>query len=253
MLVKYALPLLCIALATTSCVATNPSAGHKLPKFSSVALDQTPSASTPQVTETPQAATPPQATETPQAATPPQATETPKREEPSTHVFLKVGLRDLEDDTFWNEVDRPLYFGVEVDYREPGSHLGVEFGFGFAIDAKDRGAIDTVASFFEGYGGIRFTGDMGPGNRIHPYIGAGAVAIFADERHIAGAAKVDDGDITFGGYAHIGAYYSINRHIHVGVDGRIVFGTDLDFNFGPSDISTDADYKQLSFMIGTGF
>lgn len=222
---KFALPLVLAVLTTTGCSTTQSRPLRQLPKFTSLELDEAPGPSTQQ------------------------APVTTKRAQPSTHVFLKVGTRSLDDDTFWSEVDRPLAFGVEVDYRDPGSILGAEFGIGFAIDAEDRALIDTVGSFIEAYGGLRLTGDMGPGKRIHPYIGAGAVVMFAYEEHFTGVVDVDDDDTTFGGYAHVGAYYSISRHIHIGVDGRIVFGTDLDM-FG---ISTDADYKQLSFMVGTGF
>lgn len=222
---KFALPLFLAVLSTTGCSTTQSRPLRQLPKFSSAEFNETARVRTRQTQEV------------------------AKRPDPRTHVFLKVGTRVLKDDTFWSEVDRPLAFSAEIDYRRPDSAIGAEFGFGFAIDAKDRAAVDTVGKFYEIYGGIRFTGDMGPDKQIHPYLGVGLTAIVASERHVAGPVDDDDSDIATGAYAHIGAYYSINRHIHVGIDGRVVFGTDMEL-FG---IDTNADYQQLSLIFGTGF
>jgi len=231
MFARVALPLLLTAFATTACSTTNSGSLKQLPTFTSTTLD-TSTQATPVTPAAPQQAQPAR-----------------KRPEPSVLVFLKIGGRSLDDDKFWDEVDHPFTIGAEFAFRKPESTFGPEFGLSFAVDGEDRAALDTVATFFEAYGGLRATGDFGPGKRIHPYAGAGLVGILADERHVAGASKIDDNDVTLGGYAHIGVYYSISRLIHIGVDGRIVFGTDLDL----FSTSTDADYEQLTFIIGAGF
>jgi hypothetical protein len=61
-----------------------------------------------------------------------------------------------------------------------------------------------------------------------------------------GGFTTSDDDTTFGGYAHLGAFWRVPGGFSVGVDGRIATTSDLEL-FG---VDTDADYSQIALTLG---
>ncbi len=227
MFVKSVLPALALALATTSCATTH-EASRRLPEISAPMLVQD------------------------SAALEAPAENNTQESNGLSHVFIKFGRMSLDDRTFWGDVNRPASFGIEVDVRETDSAVGLELGFSLARDGDvflNFGSDRSNSTFIEVYGGVRITGDFLPRKRLHPYVGVGATVILAEIERVAGPISTGDDNVTLGGYAHAGCYYNLSRVISVGVDGRMVFGTELDMFGG----KTDADYEQLAFILGIGF
>ena len=227
MFAKFVLPALALTLATTSC-ATTSATSRRLPKICAPVLAEDST-----VVQQP-------------------AENNSQQRNSRSHVFIKLGRMSLDDRAFWTDVNRPASFGIEADFREADSAIGPEFGFAFGRDGDvflNFGTDQSNSTFIEIYGGVRITGDFLPRKRLHPYIGVGATVILAELERVVGLISTADDNATLGGYAHAGFYYDLNRVISVGVDGRTVFGTELDMFGG----KTDADYEQLSFILGIGF
>ena len=167
---------------------------------------------------------------------------------PRSQFFITLGQRTMDDDVAWDMIDEPFALGLEYASRSGSSPFGFEGGLLLASDNTTLAGVDVDNAFVELYLGGRVTGDFGPEDRFHPYIGAGADFIFADITGSVGGFSVSDNDTSVGLYVHAGAYYRLGSSFSIGVDGRILTGTDVDL-FG---IATDADYQQISVMFGWG-
>ncbi len=166
-----------------------------------------------------------------------------------TRFTVSLGRRSMDDEVAWDRLENPFMLGFEGDYRAADSPLGAEYGLLIAADSDEVAGIDITSTFLELYGGVRLTGDIGSAKRLHPYIGAGVTLIFADVTTSFGFTENSDDDLTLGGYVRGGIYYDINRRFSIGVDGRVVYGTDIRL----AGINSDADYEQLALVFGWGF
>jgi opacity protein-like surface antigen len=81
---------------------------------------------------------------------------------------------------------------------------------------------------------------------VRPYVGGGALRIFASTDSGANAWNGGDDDTSFGFYGNAGVYFKVGDHFNIGLDGRIVRGTKILL----VGVEGDADYEQLSMLIG---
>lgn len=167
----------------------------------------------------------------------------------TSEFFVTLGQRTLEDSVAWEQIDEPIALGLEFASRSAGSPLGFEAGLQIAGDSTTIAGVDVTDTFVEFYGGGRLTADLGSQGRFHPYVGAGVTFLFADVTGEVSGLEVSDDDATLGFYAHGGVYFRVGASFAIGVDGRLVRGTDVDL-FG---IATDADYNQLALLLGWSF
>ena len=168
-------------------------------------------------------------------------------------VHLQVGTRALDDDA-WAPMDSHTAFGAAFFSEDPSS-VGFEVGFLMAADRFRQRAPSSLDPDIEGdlrvaelYGGIRktftdwlFYGAVGIPT---PYVGAGVSLnhVTYDGNAIGGGGK--DTDFVAAGYLHAGLLWPIGAHARIGLDGRMVLGSDASLN----GASTAMDYEQLSLV-----
>jgi opacity protein-like surface antigen len=138
------------------------------------------------------------------------------------------GIDDLESQTA---------FGLEYSRARTGQ-FGWEAGLGFGTSSEDVGGLDFELNTVEIYTGVRKDFST-PESKLIPYLGLG-VAFVTAELEIEG---FDADENSLGAYAHGGAAYQISKNASIGLDVRILTGTDLD-----DDLT--ADYLQIALMLG---
>lgn len=165
-----------------------------------------------------------------------------------------LGARGLDED-FWAPDENQGVLGVTVDFgrKDWPVHL--------AAGAFVSGAEETTRLSGFGFSGTgKFTASVGeisfgvmkiwlPSDNVHPYIGGGAALVSAHAELEISGVSVDDDDGSLGAYAQGGVFWRLGRKFNIGVDGRLVAGTDIDL-FG---VSGDADYAQLGIVLGWGW
>jgi hypothetical protein len=150
---------------------------------------------------------------------------------------IYLGGRSLDEDDYSPVEDQGM-IGFEFVHEPPTSAIGFEVGI--AGSGDEDGAVE--ASTGELYAGFRKTfGDQA----VHPYIGGG-LAYIASEVEVGGA---DDDDASAAAYVHGGVQFDITDAFFVGVDLRVLFGSDLEIG----GVDTDADYGQLALVLGFAF
>ena len=147
------------------------------------------------------------------------------------------GSRFLEADD-WDDVDNPLVYGLDGVLKVNLPWLNVEGGW-FHSD-EDDGTVGEI-EVDEFFAGLRVT----PWKiLLEPYGSIGVT--WVDSSLDAGAA--DDGDEVLAYYLRLGAAFTIS-FFRIGLDGRGVFGSDVDLNA----LETDVDGYQLTAFVGVGF
>ena len=169
----------------------------------------------------------------------------------SGNTQFLIGERYMTDKDFWEPFDTQMMFGVEVDFAPAKSPIHVALAGSFSTD-------DTrVSAPFHGA-----TGDVRVGlaefsagflwhpvrhGIVRPYIGGGAVLLGASiDTDIGSFFGDSDTDTSFGFYGNAGVFFKVGESFNIGVDGRIVRGTDFDF----SGLQADADYEQVAMLLG---
>lgn len=166
----------------------------------------------------------------------------------STNLGLLVGLREFDDDL--EPIEEQTSFAFEFDSYRLSAPVGFEVGLAYSSDDESAvdpliGPFDIEGEFFEIYAGLRKTWGFA-NDRFHPYLAAGGSLIDANAEIAMGSSSFSDDDSSLGGYVHSGVYYDITDHLHVGIDGRWLFGTDLDFG----GLGVEADYLQVALVLG---
>lgn len=157
-------------------------------------------------------------------------------------VTVYLGQRNLDEDDY-RPVDEQGTFGIEFAHESTDSAVGWEFGLMGSAAEETAGGFDIEGRTGELYGGVRKTLLDGS---VHPYIGGG-VAYITSEVEVIGVGEDDDSSVA--GYAHIGVTADITPAFFLGLDLRVLFGSDLTI----SGLDTDADYGQLAVMLGWAF
>ncbi len=154
---------------------------------------------------------------------------------------LYLGQRSLDEDD-WEPVEDQLAIGFDYSHEGAGSAIGFEVGLFASGDDDEVGAVDVEGQTLELSAGIRKT--FAEGSRFRPYVGAGLAVINAEVE----AGGTDD-DTSLAGYAHGGLGYQISDTFLIGVDLRLLFGSDLEI----AGVDTDADYGQLAVVLAVSF
>lgn len=171
---------------------------------------------------------------------------------PQGQGAIHLGLRALDDDMFYEPVEEPFVLGFDYARRfQPGSPLGFEIGIFLAGDNEEENVlgsdVDLTTFFVEGDLGLRLSHDI---NRCQVFVGGGVAAILADvEIDVDGSNVLSEDDFTVGPYVHAGAIVYVSSNFFLGIDARLVTGTEIDF---PSFVETDADYFQVALLLGWG-
>lgn len=160
-------------------------------------------------------------------------------------VRAYFGARALDSD--YDPVDEQLSFGLEYAFQPSTSWLGVEAGYQFSAKKKSKNNTDFTVAEFDAYAGPRMT--FLRQQMVQPYVGLGLALVGVSKEIEVGNTSTDDDDGSLGFYAHGGLVINPFRGFQVGLDVRIVTGTDLTlFN---SD--TNGDYEQVALVVGWGF
>lgn len=168
---------------------------------------------------------------------------------PSIHpgiLSITLGARAL-DDSRWDPFDDMPAIGLDYTYKDPGSWLGLHAGLQGSAERETIGGARLDA----------WTGEVTLGPRVYmepedlpfyAYAGAAVALGYSDIETTGGASS---GDTFFGGVASLGLMFEVSAYQAIGVEWRILRGSDLDTSFvgGPED----ADHQQLSFVFSARF
>jgi len=162
-------------------------------------------------------------------------------------VSLHLGARRL-DDPAWSPVDQPTVFGIESEFRLADSPLGVELGGSVSYDTGTTGSqVDVRSLLYEIYFGPRVTVSW-PDSPVDLYVGGGLSIVGAERVTEFLSMKIDDVDRSAAAYVHGGTQIWVNDSFAVGLDARLVSGTDVDL-LGVQNL----DYVQVTLTLGFGF
>lgn len=166
-------------------------------------------------------------------------------QKPKSAINVFGGVRSLENEDF-DDVDDATVWGAEGLLGLNNQGLGLEGGYARA--EQDGGPLfsgtgSTDVRTDELFVGLRNTWNTD--SRFQPYIGAGAAWLDANAENSSG---FDDDDNSAGAYARAGLGWQF-EHIQIGVDGRVMLGTDFEFD----NEDTDLDYLQILAFIGWSF
>jgi opacity protein-like surface antigen len=164
------------------------------------------------------------------------------------NVQFLMGQTYLSD--FWKPIDEPASFGIEIDFGPSKSIVHVAMAWSGSLDSG------TVTTPYFGRTGHVAVGllEFSAGFLVHPvrkgpvrpYIGAGALRVFASTDSGANAWNGGDSDSSFGFYGNVGVFFKVGDHFNIGFDGRIVRGTKILI----VGVEGDADYEQINMLIG---
>lgn len=162
---------------------------------------------------------------------------------PKSAINVLGGLRTTNNNDF-DEAGDPIVWGGELVLGLNRRGLSIEGGY---MRAEDDDDVTIFSSSGDGevvtneiYVGLRNTWNTD--QPLQPYIGAG-VSWVDTTVDVDGSFSDDDDSIA--GYAHAGLAYQF-QSFQIGVDGRVLFASDLEFQGEESDI----DYRQIAAFIG---
>ena len=164
---------------------------------------------------------------------------------------LVLGGRALDDEDYWEPLEDHGAFGLEV--AGPIGDAPVDWEVGFQVSAADEeeNDRDLAASVAELYAGVTWSPVRD--GRVVPYLGLGLSALTArvESTDDVGGGHVStwDDDGGLGWYAHAGFRWMATEIFGVGLDYRILRGTDLDL----FQDDVDVDYDQLALVFSAGF
>jgi hypothetical protein len=164
------------------------------------------------------------------------------------NVQFLIGQSFLGD--VWQPLDQPAAFGVEVDFGPKKSPVHVALFSSVSGDSTSvvnpyLGQTGSVAvGFVEFSAGFVWL----PVKKAiaRPYLGAGALTLFAGADAGANAWNGGDADQSFGFYANAGLFFKVGKSFNIGFDGRIVRGTSVTI----AGTKLDADYERASLLLG---
>jgi hypothetical protein len=156
-----------------------------------------------------------------------------------SRITIYLGQRNLDQDDY-APVDEQAMIGVEFARETAGSLVGWEVGVMGSSDEGSVAGFDVTGNTAEIYGGVRKT--FGSGS-VRPYVGGG-LSVINSEVEVSGSGSADDESLA--GYAHLGVSVDVTEAFFLGLDLRVLFGSDLSIG----GVNTDADYGQLALILG---
>jgi len=175
----------------------------------------------------------------------PQAREpgSPPPAQPEHQFSISLGQRHFTDDTnFWDPNEDQGMIAFEFAEESSAQAIGWEVGFAGSTDESTLAGTKWTGSTGEIYGGLRksFGSDS-----VRPYLGGGLSFLRARWE----SSGFDDDDTTLAAYVHGGIDFLVSQTFFVGLDVRVLFGSDI--TLGPLD--GDADYNQAALRFGWRF
>jgi len=147
----------------------------------------------------------------------------------------------------WEPVEDQPTFGLEYSNENPAQSIGWEIGFMASEEDDNIGAFDVEGSTSELYGGIRKSFETE--GAVRPYLGGGLALITAEGEVALGGLSASEDDSSPALYLHGGIAFDVSDAFFIGVDLRILTGSDITFG----EYDGDADYTQLAIVLGFGF
>lgn len=157
----------------------------------------------------------------------------------------------IMDEEDWEPVDTPPTLGLAVDLALFGWPVNVAFGLhassaddDLIVQPNDQN-VDVTGDVAELSVGVvkLWTRD----GVLHPFLGGGLAAVRAEKKaKFPGSAERSEDDTSGALYAEGGVYWRLGSAVNLGLHGRAVAGTDLEF--GEEKFS--ADYYQAALIVG---
>jgi len=167
------------------------------------------------------------------------------------NVQFLIGQTYLED--FWEPIDEPASFGVEVDFAPATSPVHVALGMNGGADSQSIPGVlfgqtgKVTAGFLEFSAG--FVWHPVKKAVVRPYLGAGVLRIFTGIGRDSDFWSGGESDQSFGFYGNAGVFFKVGDSFNIGIDGRIVRGTSITL----AGFEGDIDYGQVNLLIGFSF
>jgi len=178
---------------------------------------------------------------------PPAEEEAEKR----SRFSLLIGGRQLDDEDYWEPLEDHGVFGLEVAGPIGEAPFDWEIGLQVSTSEEEENDIDLAANIAELYAGV--TWNPIRDGRFVPYVGAGLSALTARGESTddvgGGHITIWDDDSGLGWYAHAGVRWMATQTFGVGLDYRVLRGTDLEL----FQDDVDVDYDQLALVFSAGF
>jgi hypothetical protein len=174
----------------------------------------------------------------------------PARADMDGNVQFLVGQRYLDD--FWKPLDEQPMFGIAVDFAPKGSPIHVALSVSGSDEKRTVttpffGHTNAEAAVYELSAGFVWL----PVKKaiVRPYLGAGVVTLGAAVNGGWDFFSSSDTDHSFGFYGNAGVFFKVGDTFNIGIDGRIVRGTKIQFFTS----NGNADYTQASLLLGFSF
>jgi len=180
------------------------------------------------------------------------AAQRPPPERPNSKFDVYLGVRSLDEDD-WAPVEDQGTLGLEYVHEHPADLVGFELGLFASGNTKHDvqiggGTFDVRGRTTELSVGLRKTFCEDP-TCVTPYVGAGLSLIRADFKGASGGSSAEDDDSSAGIYAHGGIDIPLGPGVTIGLDLRLLGGTDITL-FG---VNGTADYGQIALVLGVRF
>lgn len=156
-------------------------------------------------------------------------------------LTLFFGERELEEDDY-APVEEQETVGAALSWEPAHGGLGGELGVLSSEEEETVLGLDVEGKTLEVFGGVRQ--NFGS-EALRPYLGGGLSWI---ESEVESGPLTDDDD-SLGLYLHAGIDAWVTPNVSLGVEYRLLLGTDMDV-FG---VETDADYEQVGVTLGFSF
>ena len=157
-------------------------------------------------------------------------------------VAAHFGTRAFQDSAY-DEVESQRTLGLSYAFERTGDYAGFEAALFVSRDEDERAGLSVEGRSSELAVGARKSFHFGS---ITPYVGAG-LAVVRTDLEVAGSTDENGGSLA--AYAHTGIELGLTEHAFIGLDGRVLFGSDIQFRA----FDTDGDYGQLTLQFGVRF
>jgi len=167
------------------------------------------------------------------------------------NVNFVVGQRSLDEDD-WAPVEDQDLIGVNVSFGAESWPISLVAGFHRSEDDQAFfdpffGPVSLDVETTELSFGVMKIWDQYPTTR--PFIGGGLSLIEADVEGTVFGFTASDDDNSEAFYINGGVFWRIGERFNIGVDVRLLFGSDIDI----AGVSADVDYEQFGLILGWGW
>jgi hypothetical protein len=161
------------------------------------------------------------------------------------------GTRSMNDDA-WEPTDDQEVYGLTVDFGGKTWPVCIAVSY---LESGDKGevasfpilgSVDLDSELSEWDVGVRKIWTV---KSVRPFVGGGLSLIDADADVSSALGSTSDSDDTQGLYVEGGVYWRLGQAFNLGLNGRIVEGTDMTL----FDQDGDADYWQVGALLGFGW